>query len=81
MEPGAFIRLLTTRKAEMCSEITVAQPTPSTPMCSPTTKIRFRHTFTTPAAKRKYRGRLVSPTARRMALPKLYSMSTGIPAK
>jgi len=65
----------------MCSEITVAQPTPSTPIPRPTTKNRFKTTFTTPAMNRKYSGRLVSPMARRMALPKLYTMSTGMPTK
>ena len=45
------------------------------------TKNRFSTTLTTPEMNRKYRGRWVSPTARRMAAPKLYSITTGMPPK
>ena len=69
--PGASIRLFSTRRADTCSEMTVAHPTPSTPIPSPMTKNRFSATLTTPAMNRKYRGRLVSPIALSMAAPKL----------
>ena len=61
--------------------MTVARPTPTTPMPSGTTKMRLRMTFTTPLKARQASGRRVSPWLRSMAAPKLYTMLTGIPAK
>ncbi len=79
--PLSFIKHLTIKAAETNWDNTVAVATPATSIWNPITKIKFKITFTTPAAERKYNGRFVSPIALNIALPKLYSIVAGMPKK
>lgn len=79
--PVLCIRQCRISHAEIVCEMMVASATPATPMEKRMTNTRFSATFTSPATVRKYSGRRVSPTARRMAAPKLYNSTDGMPTK
>ena len=71
IDPFSCIRKQHTKLPLTPLAITVAIPTPATPILKATTKSRFRPTFKIPDKISAYKGHLVSPLHRSTAAPKL----------